>query len=106
MGSAVRCGRCNAAATRRDVLVVGAAPNGWTSCREENMTNPERIYGYLVNNRGSFSCDDCLTKEVGLKRRQQVQPVTDTLRLTPGFERQQGHCSRCGHEKLVIRAKP
>ena len=71
------------------------------------MTNPERIHAYLTKNKGSFFCDDCLVKQVGLNRRQQVQPVTDTLRLTPGFARQHGCCSICRcHGKLVIRAKP
>ena len=75
------------------------------------MTNPERIHAYLIKNKGSFFCDDCLVKQVGLNRRQQVQPVTDTLRLTPGFERQRqkGCCSEfhCSDRlKFVIRAKP
>ena len=75
------------------------------------MTNPERIYEFLTKKKGSVFCDDCLMKEVGLKQRQQVQPVTDTLRLTPGFERQRQrgcysrfHCS--DRLKFVIRAKP
>ena len=75
------------------------------------MTNPERIYEFLTKKKGSFFCDDCLMKEVGLKQRQQVQPVTDTLWLTPGFERQRqrGCCSEfhCSDRlKFVIRAKP
>lgn len=75
------------------------------------MTNPERIYRFLTKNKGSVFCDDCLMKELGLKQRQQVQPVTDTLRLTPEFERQRqrGCCSgfHCSDRlKFVIRARP
>jgi hypothetical protein len=70
------------------------------------MTNPERIYEFLTKKKGSFFCDDCLTKEVGLARRQEAQQTTSALATTLGFERRRGCCSQCRCEKFVIRAKP
>ena len=66
------------------------------------MSNPKLIYDYLEINECGPICDDCLTSNLGLARRQQVQPVTATLELTPLYHRWKGECQTCFTEKLVI----
>ena len=70
------------------------------------MTIPERIYTFVTNHRPDCFCDDCIQRELGLARRQEVAPVTKTLGLTSGFVRDAGFCAVCQHPrtKLVIRA--
>jgi hypothetical protein len=62
----------------------------------------ERINDYLTR-RPVPICDDCLTKALGLKRRQQAAAVTATLGTTPSFNRYDGSCADCvGPPKKVI----
>ena len=64
---------------------------------------PERIRELLVDLAPAPACDDCIQKDLGLRRRQQVQPVTSTLGLTSEFIREQNICSICKSSKLVTR---
>ena len=70
------------------------------------MTISERIHDYLVEQRPAGICDDSLQRKLGLARRQEVAPVTKTLGLTHGFQRESGHCPCCSRQrrKLVTRA--
>jgi hypothetical protein len=70
------------------------------------MTIPECIHDYLIENRPVGFCDDCLQLKLGLARRQEVAPVTKTLGLTRGFQREPGYCPCCSQRrrKLVTRA--
>jgi hypothetical protein len=63
------------------------------------MTVPEKIVGFLRKHRTQAVCDDCLFKELDLKQRQEVQPVTATLALCSGFSRLKGQCSVCGSNR-------
>jgi len=49
------------------------------------MTISERIHDYLVEQRLTGICDDCLQRKLGLARRQEVAPVTTTLGTDPWF---------------------
>jgi hypothetical protein len=70
------------------------------------MTIPEQIKGFLEGHRSDCFCDDCIQEQLKLARRQEVAPVTKTLGLTLGFQRDHGVCVLCSHPrtKLVIRA--
>jgi hypothetical protein len=70
------------------------------------MTIPERIYTFITSHNADCFCDDCIQRELGLARRQQVAPITKTLGLTPEFVRVAGLCAVCSYPrtKLVIRA--
>jgi hypothetical protein len=70
------------------------------------MAISERIYAFLIEHTPDCFCDDCIQRELGLARRQEVAPVTKTLGLTPGFNRNPGLCVSCAppRTKLVIRA--
>ena len=72
------------------------------------MTMPEKVIAFLQGGRPGAFCDDCITKGLTLKRRQEVASVTLPLSLCRGFYRAFGHCSSRDHigaqEKLVIRA--
>ena len=66
------------------------------------MTAAEKIAAFLANNRGRAYCDDCLSKGLDIRPRQQVQQKTSVLALSPLFVRRKATCHRCGNEKLVI----
>lgn len=66
------------------------------------MNVPEKIFRLLAPS-GVPYCDDCIQSQLGLARRQQVQPVTATLCLTSEFARGVNACNSCGREKLCTR---
>lgn len=70
------------------------------------MTEAEQIVGFLQKNKPKAYCDDCITDELGLKRRQRAERVTLPLGLTSDYQREKGTCSSCKNDrpKLVIRA--
>jgi len=70
------------------------------------MTIPECIQITLSKTDLLDFCDDCLQLKLGSARRQEVAPVTKTLGLTRGFQRESGHCPCCSRRrrKLVTRA--
>jgi len=67
---------------------------------------PEKVVEFLRANKGVDFCDDCISKQLSLKRRQQVQAVTATLALGSGYTRKAGFCPACKakREKLLIRS--
>jgi hypothetical protein len=73
---------------------------------EHYMTEAEQIVGFLQKNKPKAYCDDCITEELGLKRRQRAERVTLPLGLTSDFERAKGVCSVCQNDlpKYVTRA--
>ncbi len=68
------------------------------------MTVPERVREFLLQNRGSEYCDDCIADQLGLRRRQQAQQATSPLTGTGPFDRQDGTCCVCGRNKKVSHA--
>ena len=71
---------------------------------EEDASIPEQVSGFLRKHNGTSYCDDCIQKNLSLKRRQQAQRVTGALAMTKEFVRGKGACSECGVEKLVIKS--
>lgn len=71
---------------------------------EEDASIPEQVSGFLRKHSGTAYCDDCIQKNLSLKRRQQAQRVTGALAQTKEFVREKKACSECGVEKLVIRS--
>ena len=63
-----------------------------------------RVHKFITDHRPEAVCDDCISKSLALKRRQQAQRCTMPLSLTRDFDRRTDRCSLCGDEKLVIRA--
>lgn len=73
------------------------------------MTVPERIAIFLEGGKPGAFCDDCISKGLSLRRRQQAASVTLALSSSPGFQRGMGDCSSRDHvgsrQKLVVRAR-
>ena len=65
------------------------------------MTIVERLDKWLRQNRGAF-CDDCIARELELRRRQQANRASNSLSAVSYFYRDRGTCSICGAEKKVI----
>ena len=55
------------------------------------MTIPTSVIAYLRQQAPHAYCDECIGQKLGA-RTQQVQPITATLGLTPGFPRKSGFC--------------
>ena len=72
------------------------------------MTEAEQIVGLLKRTRANPVCDDCITDELKLLRRQRAQRVTVALGLTVEYRREKGVCSICKNDllKFVIHAVP
>jgi hypothetical protein len=69
------------------------------------MSIPEQVSNFLRAKTGAAYCDDCIQKNVGLKRRQQAQRVTGALSQTRDFSREKTQCADCGAEsKYTTRA--
>jgi hypothetical protein len=68
------------------------------------MSIPEQVSTFLKDRGGKAYCDDCIAKNVPLKRRQQAQRVTGALAMTGDFVREEGGCAECGADKLVTKS--
>jgi hypothetical protein len=66
------------------------------------MTIPEKVFEFLVDQRPRCFCDDCIQRELGLARRQEVAPVTKTLGLTSAFRREPGCCASGSHSRIKL----
>jgi hypothetical protein len=66
------------------------------------MTIAERVNALIAGGRPAAFCDDCITNELDLSRRQFAHRVTGILGATDNFVRQRGACSTCGKTKTVI----
>lgn len=70
------------------------------------MIEAEQIVGFLKRTSPKPVCDDCITDELKLARRQRAQRVTAALGLTVEYQREKGVCSICKNDlpKFVIHA--
>jgi len=68
------------------------------------MTTLQSITAFLAKNLGHSYCDDCLSKGLGIKPRQQVQQKTSNLGKLREYARGLGTCRRCNSERIVIQA--
>lgn len=69
------------------------------NCRGSAMSHADAILEYLEAHPGG-ACDDCISRETGIKPRQQVNQLCRRMegkRLT----RRQDQCPVCGHHKRV-----
>jgi hypothetical protein len=66
--------------------------------------DPGRIHVFLTRHEPKPFCDDCIAKELGLARRQLVQPITAALGLTTDYRKEKGTCSLCKSEKPITRS--
>ncbi len=65
------------------------------------MTNIDLILETLEELIPSFYCDDCLSKQVGITPRQQVNAICNKLNSQGFILRTKALCAQCGHRKLV-----
>jgi len=68
---------------------------------EKNVTNRKAILDYLSNERSSFFCDDCLSEELSIEPRQQVNQICRQLLSEGAIERFKQSCDGCCKIKLV-----
>jgi len=64
----------------------------------------QRLGEWLMHNRRAF-CDDCIAKELQLRRRQQANRASNGLAAISCFHRDYGICSICGAQKKMIEAR-
>jgi hypothetical protein len=69
------------------------------------MTALKTIEAYLRRNPGMVYCGDCLSSNLAIRPRQQVQQKTYRLADSPSFERRSNLCACCRRTKLAIGAK-
>jgi len=67
------------------------------------MSAVEKIQAFLSAEAGRAYCDDCLSKLLKVKPRQQVQQKTSVLAHNRAYRRERSVCKFCKREKLVIR---
>lgn len=63
------------------------------------MTNTDQIYDFVKTKRPGL-CDDCISKELDIHPRQQVNQICNRLK-PEGIVRQQDYCRQCQKLKLV-----
>ncbi len=66
------------------------------------MSIPERVNTFLIAQRPSRFCDDCIAESLEFIRGNDVNHATNALGTTDSFRRALGVCSICGKEKKVI----
>ena len=67
------------------------------------MTVMHKIEAWLVGQPGRRYCDDCISKLLSVKPRQQVQQKTSRLAEKRELDRRISHCSQCKRDdKLAI----
>lgn len=65
------------------------------------MDNSDIILEYLEENRPSEYCDDCISDQLGIKPRQQVNQICNRLLSQSMIKRSKGLCALCHGRKLV-----
>ncbi len=64
------------------------------------MTNKDTIQNFLSNNNQPF-CDDCLSEELGIQPRQQINSICRRLFSENEIYRLKSRCVQCNKEKIV-----
>ncbi len=67
------------------------------------MTVLERVRDFIIRQAPSKMCDDCITEQLNVSRRQHVNHKTNELAKLPNFDRHKDICTLCGNNKLVIK---
>src|SRR5260221_13350500 len=90
--------------TAKVVLLKHSAPNVSRQRlqTETSMAALGKIESFLRQNAGDSYCDDCLSKFLNIRPRQQVQQNTGQLAKDNRFRQQSGICLRCQKMKTVI----
>ncbi len=65
------------------------------------MGNQEYVVDYLIDNKIKNFCDDCLSIELEIFPRQQVNQICNKLKTQQTIERGKAICSSCGKSKIV-----
>ena len=65
------------------------------------MDNSDIILEYLEENRSSEYCDDCISSQLGIKPRAQVNQICNRLSGQGTIKREKGLCALCRKRKLV-----
>lgn len=68
----------------------------------DHMNRPEQVNDFITKRRGSAICDDCLSKELKIKPRNQINPITNTLGTTSDFVRMTDVCDVCGAKNKKV----
>lgn len=65
------------------------------------MTNKEKIVDFITKS-SKILCDDCLSEELQIYPRQQVNQIANKLGKEEGFIREKRKCDKCLKNKLNI----
>ena len=66
------------------------------------MTALEKIESLLRRTPGRMYCDDCLSRTLAIRPRQQVEQKTLLLSNDHRYWRGLAHCAECNRDKLMI----
>ena len=65
------------------------------------MTNLEIVSSFITRNIASSYCDDCLSKELNIKPRQQINQICRKLDENKIIIREVQKCTNCSKYKLI-----
>lgn len=69
------------------------------------MSNSDIILEYLEENAPGGYCDDCISGQLGIEPRQQVNQICRRLMQRGAISRNDGVCASCGGSKIVNASK-
>ena len=65
------------------------------------MTNKDKIIDFVLKSN-KILCDDCLSEELKIYPRQQVNQIANSLKKEINFIREKKICDKCLKNKLAI----
>jgi len=66
----------------------------------EPNTNLENVYEFLLKNKDNGYCDDCLSYELNIRPRQQINQICRMLEYDKKIQRIKSYCHKCNKQKL------
>ena len=66
------------------------------------MSNADVILEFLEANPSGRYCDDCLSSQLGITPRQQVNQIGNTLLRQGAIQRRKGRCTLCGKYNKIV----
>ena len=66
------------------------------------VTVAQRVNNMITDHGGTL-CDRCIAMHLGMKQAPQAQLITQALGTTRDFIREEGLCTLCNGQRMVIR---
>ena len=85
-------------------MAMKRAPEPRPAAKNSGSSIEERVDAFLRSNPGVDFCDECLARELAVRRRL-AGIAASWLALSQQFHRGPWICSRCGEARTVTRAR-